>query len=103
MVGPCGLEPQTSTVSIWWPDGYRLLLKATKCQCVKKMRSLWCFRHNQSYMVNFGDKTRSVLNPVFNSNWARFSGRDRDRTGDPCLQISVAVSQLFGISNLRSV
>jgi transcriptional regulator with XRE-family HTH domain len=19
MVGPCGLEPQTSTVSIWWP------------------------------------------------------------------------------------
>jgi hypothetical protein len=30
-------------------------------------------------------------------------GRDRDRTGDPCLQISVAASQLFGISNVHSV
>ena len=30
MVGPCGLEPQTSTVSIWWPHDYRVLPKATK-------------------------------------------------------------------------
>jgi hypothetical protein len=85
MVGPCGLEPQTSTVSIWWPHDYGLLLKATKCRCVKKMRSLWCFHHNRSYVVNFGDKTRSVLNSVFNSICKRFGGRDRDRTADPLL------------------
>jgi len=90
MVGPCGLEPQTSTVSICWSDDYRVLLKATKCKCVKKMRSLWCFHHNWSYVVNFGNKTRSVLNSVFNSDDTKFGERDRDRTRDPCLQRLVA-------------
>ena len=85
MVGPCGLEPQTSTVSICWSDDYGLLPKATKCKCVKKMRSLLCFHHNWSYVVNFSVKTRSVLNSVLNSICTRFSERDRDRTGDPVL------------------
>jgi hypothetical protein len=67
MVGPCGLEPQTSTVSIWRPHDYRPLLIATKCKCVKKMPSLLHFHDSQSYVVNFGDKTRSMLNCVFNS------------------------------------
>jgi|HubBroStandDraft_6_1064221.scaffolds.fasta_scaffold00416_6 hypothetical protein len=68
MVGPCGLEPQTSTVSICWSDDYGQLPKATKRKCVKKMRAHWCIRHNRSQVVNFGDKTRSVLNSVFNSS-----------------------------------
>ena len=83
MVGPCELESQTSTVSIWWPDDYGLLLKATKCKCVNKMRSLWRFHHNRSYVVNFGDRTRSVLNSVFNFTCTRFGGRDPNRTRAP--------------------
>ena len=67
MVGPCGLEPQTSTVSIWRPHDYRPLLKATKCKCVNEMASLWNFHDSQSHVVNFGAKTRSMLNCVFNS------------------------------------
>src|ERR1700756_585227 len=66
MVGPCGLEPQTSTVSIWRPHDYQPLLKATKCKCVNEMASLWFFHDSQSHVVNFGAKTRSMLNCVFN-------------------------------------
>jgi hypothetical protein len=40
VVGPWGLEPQTSTVSICRPHDYRLLLKATNLMFLKEMTSL---------------------------------------------------------------
>ena len=95
MVGPCGLEPQTSTVSICWSDDYRLLLKATKCKCVNKMRSLWRFHHNRSYVVNFVDRTRSVLNSVFNFTCTRFGGREPNRTVPPLAKQATPLQQLY--------
>jgi len=39
VVGPWGLEPQTSTVSICGPHDYRLLLKATNLMFFKEITS----------------------------------------------------------------
>ncbi len=39
MVGPCGLEPQTSTVSIWRPRDYRVLPNATKLTPLTELAS----------------------------------------------------------------
>jgi len=40
MVGPNGLEPLTSTVSICGPHDYKLLLKATKLLFLREITSL---------------------------------------------------------------
>jgi hypothetical protein len=41
MVGPWGLEPQTSTVSICGPRDYGLLLKATNLLFCNEITWLW--------------------------------------------------------------
>jgi hypothetical protein len=40
MVGSWGLEPQTSTVSIWWPHDFQALPNATKGMSYKEIAPL---------------------------------------------------------------
>ena len=64
MVGPCGLEPQTSTVSIWWPHNHRVTQNEIKCITYKQM-AFFCALLNDSYhSVDSSDRTASVLKSV---------------------------------------
>ena len=71
MVGPCGLEPQTSTVSIWWPHEYRVLPIATKLLPLIELATFRTAGNTPAQAVNLGDQCQPVLNSVLKSSKTR--------------------------------
>ena len=95
LVGPCGLEPQTSTVSIWWPRDYGPLPPATKLIPLIEIASFRTTGNTPAQQVNFGDQCHPVLNSVLKSSKTKTAATYRScKTGAEGVGVSFMPSKI---------